>query len=36
MRAGLETRFIRWLFGFWIAQAATTVGLIFGVVKLLQ
>jgi hypothetical protein len=24
------------LFGFWIAQAATTAGLVFGVVKLLQ
>jgi len=30
----LETRLTRRLFGFWIAQAATTVGLVFGVVKL--
>ena len=34
--AALETRLTRRLFGFWIAQAATTVGLVFGVVKLLQ
>ena len=32
----LETRLIKYLFGFWIAQAATTVGLVFGVVKLLH
>jgi hypothetical protein len=32
----LETRLTRRLFGFWIAQAATTVGLVFGVVQLLQ
>lgn len=32
----LETRLTRRLFGFWIAQAATTVGLVFGVVKLLH
>ena len=32
--AQLETRLTRRLFGFWIAQAATTVGLVFGVVKL--
>jgi len=32
----LETRLTRRLFGFWIAQAATTVGLVFGVVKLVQ
>ena len=25
---------IRWMFLFWIGQAATTVGLVFGVVKL--
>jgi uncharacterized small protein (DUF1192 family) len=31
----LETRLTKRLFGFWVAQAATTVGLIFGVVKLL-
>jgi len=34
--AELETRLTKRLFGFWIAQAATTVGLVFGVVKLLQ
>ena len=32
----LETRLTKRLFGFWIAQAATTVGLVFGVIKLLQ
>ncbi len=32
----LETRLTKRLFGFWIAQAATTVGLVFGLVKLLQ
>jgi len=32
----LGTRLTRRLFGFWIAQAATTVGLVFGVVKLLR
>ena len=32
----LETRLTKRLFGFWIAQAATTVGLVFGVVKLLH
>lgn len=31
----LEGRLTRRLFGFWIAQAATTAGLVFGVVKLL-
>lgn len=31
-----ETRLTKWLFGFWIAQAATTVGLIWGVVQLLH
>lgn len=36
MRADIETRMIRWMFGFWIAQAATTVGLVFGVLKLLH
>ena len=30
----LETKLIRWMFLFWIAQAATTVGLVFGVVRL--
>ena len=32
--ARLETRLTNRLFAFWIAQAATTVGLVFGVVKL--
>ncbi len=32
----LETRLTKRLFGFWIAQAATTIGLVFGVLKLLQ
>jgi hypothetical protein len=32
----LEIQLTKRLFGFWVAQAATTVGLIFGVVKLLQ
>lgn len=32
--AQLETRITKRLFGFWIAQAATTLGLVFGVVKL--
>ena len=31
-----ESRLIRWMFLFWIGQAATTVGLVFGVVKVLQ
>jgi hypothetical protein len=30
----LETKLIRWMFLFWIGQAATTVGLVFGVVRL--
>lgn len=34
--AELETRLTKRWFGFWIAQAATTAGLVFGVVKLLQ
>ena len=34
--AELETRLTKRLFGFWIAQAATTAGLVLGVVKLLQ
>ncbi len=34
--AQLETRLTKRLFGFWVAQAATTVGLVFGVVKLLH
>ncbi len=32
----LETRLTKRLFGFWIAQAATTAGLVFGVLKLLN
>lgn len=32
--AELETRLTKRLFGFWVAQAATTAGLVFGVVKL--
>jgi hypothetical protein len=32
----METRLTKRMFGFWIAQAATTVGLILGVVKLLH
>ena len=31
----LETRLTKRLFAFWVAQAATTVGLVFGVVKLI-
>lgn len=34
--AQLETRLTKRMFGFWIAQAATTAGLLFGVVKLLH
>ena len=34
--AQLETRLTRRLFGFWVAQAATTAALVLGVVKLLQ
>ena len=33
--AQVESRLTRRLFGFWIAQAGTTVALVFGVVKLL-
>ena len=32
--AELETRLTKRMFAFWIAQAATTVGLVLGVVKL--
>ena len=32
----LETRLTKRMFGFWIAQAATTAGLVFGVVKLVR
>ncbi len=34
--AQLETRLTRRMFGFWVAQAATMLGLLFGVVKLLK
>jgi len=34
--AQLETRLTKRLFGFWVAQAATTAALVFGVVKLLH
>ncbi len=34
--ARLETRLTKRMFGFWIAQATTTAGLVFGVVKLLH
>ena len=34
--AQLETRLTKRLFGFWVAQAATTAALVFGAVKLLQ
>lgn len=34
--AAMETRLTKRMFGFWIAQAATTAGLVFGVLKLLQ
>ena len=30
----LETKLIRWMFLFWIGQAATTVGMVFGLLKL--
>jgi cytochrome c-type biogenesis protein CcmH/NrfG len=32
----LETRLTKRLFGFWVAQAATTAALVFGVVKLVH
>jgi len=32
----LETRLTKRLFGFWIAQAATTAALVFGVVRLVR
>ena len=34
--AQLETHLTRRMFAFWVAQAATTVGLVFGVVELLE
>ena len=33
--AGFEARIIKWMFLFWVGQAATTVGLVFGVVRLI-
>jgi len=32
--AGFEARIIKWMFLFWVGQAVTTVGLVFGVVRL--
>ena len=32
--AGFEARLIKWMFLFWVGQAVTTVGLVFGVVRL--
>src|SRR5439155_19734747 len=32
--AALEARVIKWMFLFWVGQAVTTVGLVFGVVRL--
>ncbi|MGH7612421.1 MAG: hypothetical protein ACREMW_00080, partial [Gemmatimonadales bacterium] len=32
--AGLESKLVRWMFVFWIGQAATTVGLVLAVVRL--
>ena len=34
--AGLEALLIKWMFLFWIGQAVTTVGLVFGVVRLTE
>ena len=33
--ARFEARLMRWMFLFWVGQAATTVGLVFGVVRLI-
>lgn len=33
--AAFEARIIKWMFLFWIGQAVTTVGLVFGVVRLI-
>jgi hypothetical protein len=33
--ATFEARIIKWMFLFWVGQAATTVGLVFGVVRLI-
>ena len=32
--AAFEARIVRWMFLFWVGQAVTTVGLVFGVVRL--
>jgi len=32
--AAFESRIIKWMFLFWVGQAITTVGLVFGVVRL--
>ncbi len=32
--SAFETRIIRWMFLFWVGQAVTTVGLVFGVARL--
>jgi len=32
--AAFEARIIKWMFLFWIGQAVTTIGLVFGVVRL--
>ncbi len=32
--SAFEARIIRWMFLFWVGQAVTTVGLVFGVVRL--
>jgi len=34
LESRLEARIIRWMFLFWVGQAVTTVGLVFGVVRL--
>lgn len=34
--ADVDVRLTKRLFGFWVAQAATTVGLVFGILKLLK
>src|SRR4029077_5029611 len=33
--ARFEARIMRWMFLFWVGQAATTVGLVFGIVRLI-
>jgi hypothetical protein len=33
--ATFEARLVKWMFLFWVGQAATTVGLVFGVVRLI-